>query len=233
VVIPDEFDDDAEAERSEPGEPGEFPSELRAISDGEWREAMRTAKHVALRLTRSRRMADELVSDTLRLLCTTRRWVPERGPFVRHFVYSLKSVLYNQRVSKAPERESLANEGYHREQRPGAVPSHEADLLARAEEAAEPARIARRHALAARQLAELERRIADHPLAVAVLRCKAEGLERRPAEVAACLGVPVAQVYRAIEVLKYHLKRIRDEMPEPPGDGGDGASASSPDEKHP
>jgi DNA-directed RNA polymerase specialized sigma24 family protein len=210
-----------------------IPSEIRAMPADELHAAWRAATLVALRATRSPQAAGEAVSDAFQVVCRTNAWDPARGAFLPYFLGVLKRMLLASH--RGHKREGLAKQAYRREVLPASVSSHETDLLARAEEAAEPARTARRHALAARRLAELERRIAQHPLAPAVLRCKAEGLERRPADVAATLGVPVAQVYRAVEVLKYHLNRIRAEMPGEPDDpgGGEGAIASSEGEKHP
>lgn len=66
-----------------------------------------------------------------------------------------------------------------------------------------------RAARAARELDELRARVAGHPLAPRVLRCRAEGIERSP-DIARSLDVTAEQVYAANKLLRYHLSEMRD-----------------------
>jgi DNA-directed RNA polymerase specialized sigma24 family protein len=175
-------------------EPNEFPPELKAVPQDEMRRVFEKAKLVALRLTKSKRRADELVSDVFVKLTTTRRWNPARKPLLEHVIGALRSELNNQYMSKAPERERTANEAYHRDVVPLRVESTEERMLARAK--------------AVKEVRLLETRISKHALMHKVLQCKADGIDR-PADIARALGVPAERVHRAIELLKHHLANIR------------------------
>ncbi len=199
-----------EAPPSEPPGPRELPPEIAALPTDEFNRAWRDATIMARSITKSRARADDVMSTVLQLLLTTRRWDPARGPLFRHLTGALKSVLSNEHTSKAPEREALVHEAYHREVRPLYDGSAEDMMLERAEEEAESARAEQRRAAAASALARLEARVRGHEVARGVLRCKSEGIEKA-ADIAVALGVPVAQVYRAMEMLKYHLTKIRAE----------------------
>jgi DNA-directed RNA polymerase specialized sigma24 family protein len=188
----DNEDDDEIAHEEE--EPKEFPPELKAVPPDEMRRVYEAAKLVALRLTKSKARADELVSDVFVKLTTTRRWNPARKPLLEHVIGALRSELNHQYASKAPERERTANEAYHRDVVPLRVESTEERMLARAK--------------AATELSLLEARISNHDLVPKVLQCKADGIDR-PADIARALGVPAARVHRAIELLKHHLANIR------------------------
>jgi len=178
-----------------------LPPELKAVAPDQMRAVLEAAALVALRLTKSKRLADELLSDVFDKLTTTRRWDRSRGPLLDHVLGALRSVLNNQRTSKAPEREGVAHGDYHREVRPTVVESPEETVLEH-----EEAQLGRSRA--ARELGLLAARIDHHELAPKVLRCKSDGIAP-PAEIARTLGVPVRQVYQAIDLLKYHLEKIR------------------------
>ncbi len=73
-----------------------------------------------------------------------------------------------------------------------------------------------RSAEAAREIEELKARVAGHPVAPGVLRCRADG-RVRAGEIARELRVEVEQVFAATKLLRYHLGEIRArERPEPP-----------------
>ena len=67
---------------------------------------------------------------------------------------------------------------------------------------------------AARDLEELGARVAGHPLAPAVLRCRSEGVERA-ADIAQALGVTDDDVHAAHKLLRHHLRQMRTRGDEP------------------
>jgi len=56
-----------------------LPPELKAVAPDQMRAVLEAAALVALRLTKSKRLADELLSDVFDKLTTTRRWDRSRG----------------------------------------------------------------------------------------------------------------------------------------------------------
>jgi len=191
---------------SEPELPAEVPPELQAVPEKEMNAVLEQAMVYALRKTKNKSRADALVSEAYVRLTTTRRWVPSKGPLAPHVLRIVKSLFLHEITSKAPEREALVHAGYHREMRPVQTVSAEEMMLERAEELADEER---RAGVAAEEIAQLRVRIAKHPTVPEVLRLKEEGIEE-PREIARILGLEPKQVYRAIEMLKYHLDKIRE-----------------------
>jgi len=110
--------------------------------------------------------------------------------------------------SKAKERAEEAHDGYHQEVRPEAVASIEqANVEADDDDDAEQ-RAARVRAAEA-EVALLYARIASHDLMPRVVACKEEGMDDA-ASIAKKLGVPVVKVYRALDLLRCHLEKIRE-----------------------
>jgi DNA-directed RNA polymerase specialized sigma24 family protein len=193
-----ESDARPEEQAPEPKSPGS--ANLAAIPKDEFRAIWRSATQVALRITKSKSRADELMSDVYEKLVTTRPWNGAE-PLEEHLIGMMKSLLYIQRHSKKGSRENAAHEGYQREVRPEREPSVEEATI-------EAGDADDRQAQAARELEELQRRASKHPVMSGVLRCMAEGTHK-PADIALALKVPVQQVYRARELLKDHLERMR------------------------
>jgi len=147
-----------------------------------------------------------IVHDTYFKLLTTRRWDPAKGKATTWFLGAIKSEISHLITGdKKESREREAGEGFYREEQRPYVPSVE-QALVEGQEQREGADASRQ--AASSDVAELHLAIADHPLMPRVLACKGEGLE--PAEIAEKLDVPVAQVYAAIKLIKYHLARIRE-----------------------
>jgi hypothetical protein len=195
--------DDEAPPSSDKSLPRELPPELAALPPGELAEAFEAALLFAARRLKSLPRARVLVSDVYTKLTRTRRWDPARGPLLRHVLGAVRSELSNQNTSKAPERESEAAEGFHREVRPDRVESPEELQLDHGE-------AARRRERAARELEQLAERVANLPVASAILRLQADEGMHKPAELAAALNVPQREIYRALEMLRYHLKKIRE-----------------------
>jgi DNA-directed RNA polymerase specialized sigma24 family protein len=180
--------------------PARYP-ELAAVTPKELQALFESLYRVALALTRSRARAEEVVENAFERLLTTRRWNPGKAPLAKHLAYIVKSLVMHEESSTRPERDQAAAEGFYRETETERAESSEQKNLLYAESAS-------RQAEAARELEELRASVAHQPLVSEVLRKREEGLERA-ADVAQALGVPVERVYRANEVLREHLKRIR------------------------
>jgi hypothetical protein len=188
---------------SDPSLPRALPPELAELPPGELEAVLETAILVATRRLKSAPRARQLVSDVFTKLTRTRRWDSSRGPLLRHVLGALKSELSHQNTSKEPEREEIAHETFHREVRPDRVESAEELHLERGDAEV-------RRDRAARELEQLEARVANLPVASAILRLQREQGIHKPAEMAEALKVPVRDVYRALEMLRYHLKKLRE-----------------------
>jgi DNA-directed RNA polymerase specialized sigma24 family protein len=197
---------DASAPQQSPGH-AVLPPELAAVPRALLDSALHKARVFALRKTASRALADDLVQDVFMKIATTRRWDETKGPLDRHFLLCMKSELSHRFTSKAPEREAEAVAGFLREEVPDLAPSAEAAILDKAREDREEEA---RRANAVAELEMLRVRIADHELMPKVLACREQGIDGA-SRIAAELGVPVQKVYRAIDLIKYHLKKIREE----------------------
>ena len=202
---PNESDRDSEAP-SAPGTalPAKLPPELAALPPGELHAVFEEALIIATRMTRSPARGRELVSALYQKLTTTRRWDATRAPLRPFVVYTLRQLMRSERADGYSALERRGNEGFHREIRPERVDSPEEMNLEKAE-------ADRREARAIRELAELERRIAGLPLAKRIVEAQRERDFEKPAHLAAYLQAPIEDVYRAQEMLRYHLKKIREE----------------------
>jgi DNA-directed RNA polymerase specialized sigma24 family protein len=190
---------------SSPEGPKVLPAELAAVSRSELEAVLRAGWAFVVKKTRSKELAEGLVPEMYLKLATTRRWDPKKMPLAQHFILSLKSELSNRLTSHASQREELAHDGFHREVRPGHVPS--AEDLAVAPDS--DARRARAQQDAKTVLELLRSRVRDHELMPGVLACKESGIDE-PRRIAEKLGVPVQKVYRALDLLRYHLRQIRE-----------------------
>ena len=173
-----------------------------SLSKQDLRDAYKAALALAMKLTRSKARADDVVQDAMERLLTTRPWDPSKGPLDEHVVGIVRSLLNIAHRSAAPRREARAHEGFHAEVvgRQTESPGH--GTLEHAESDA-------RQKDAGTILEKLTSQVAGHPVALGVLRCREDGIERAR-DMAAALRVPVEEIYRANELLKYHLKLIRE-----------------------
>ena len=202
---PNDSDDGGEPQ-SAPGTalPGALPPELAALPPGELHAVFEEALIIATRMTQSPARARELLSLLYLKLTTTRRWDATKAPLRPFVVLTLRNLLRSERIDGFSRRETKANEGYHREIRPERVDSPEEMNLEKAEADGH-------EAIALRELAELERRVAGLPLAKRIPEAQRERDFEKAAQLAAHLREPVESVYRAQEMLRYHLKKIREE----------------------
>ena len=194
-----------EAETSEPVARGSLAPqaatpELAELSPAKMRELFELAYAVALALTKSRPLSDELVQTTFERLMTTRRWDGIR-PIEVHVAGIVKSLLSNRRNSEKSERKEIAHERFHYEVVGQRIASPEDRTI---ENATEEERLR----TAARELDELAAKVAGHPVAARVLKERAAG-PNKPADIARAIGVPVDEVYRANDVLRRNLRAMR------------------------
>jgi DNA-directed RNA polymerase specialized sigma24 family protein len=166
------------------------------------RAAYVAAMAFALALTRSKARAQDVVQDAFERLLTTRPWDPSKGPLDAHMMGIVRSLLNIARRSASARNEARAHEEYHAEVVGRQTESAEHETL-------EHAGAEERRTAAATVLEQLTARVAAHPVAPGVLRCRAEGLQKA-GDIATALGVPVDQVYRANELLKEQLQKIRE-----------------------
>lgn len=199
---------EAELERTclPPWEGEGLPPELRALPRAELVSAMRLVRLHVIKKTKSKLLADDFVPNVFVKITRTRRWNPAKGPFSRHYMLCMKSELSNYWKSKAPEKEAEAHEGFAREELPTKTPSVEDDII---RDETEREVTAVREAKAAREVELLRERVARHELMPRVIAALEHGTEERAA-IADELGVPVQKVYRALDLMRHHLKKIRE-----------------------
>jgi RNA polymerase sigma factor (sigma-70 family) len=166
-------------------------------------DAYQAALAFALRVTKSKARADDVVQDAVERLLTTRAgWDRDTVPLDAYLIGIVRSLLSNARRSTLPRKVAAAQEGFHDEVVGRHTASPEDRTLAHAESA-------ERQTDAATELELLTTSVADYPVPLGVLHCRAEGLDKA-SEIAAKLRVPVDDVYRANEMLRLHLKKIRE-----------------------
>ena len=188
--------------------PGRLPAELEALGKAEVRAVFEEALLIGYRWTESKDRARELLSDLYVKITTTQRWDPTKAPLRVFVLRTLRNLMRRgPTIERVPARERKAMEGFHREMRPERVDSTEEMHL-------EKAYYEARHEASARQLAKLEERLEKNGLELAqriVAAYREKDYETRT-ELADDLGVPVRQVYRALEAMRYHLGEIEKEQ---------------------
>ncbi len=181
------------------------------VSDAELQEACVTMMAVAIRLLRSKDLANDLYWITWGKILTTRPYDPAKGPVVAWLLLVAKSAhLDRLRENASLHRAAPVHERFHREERPLEVGSAE-DQMIEDEEAL------RRQAEANEDIAALRERAATHPLALQVFNLRQEHEGIKPKEIAERLGVDIKKVYQANEALQDYFKAIakaRREAPE-------------------
>jgi len=177
---------------------------LRDVSPEQMKDVLRRATAYAIKRS-NREVGPMILSRVLAKLTTTRKWDPTKTTLLGHVLGCVKSDISHHFESKKPAEEAESHEAFHYEMRPLKVASPEQIAIDR-EEADE------RRAPALAVIEQLKERIAGHPLMPRVLErmLDAEG-EETPRAMSEAFGVPVQQVYRAIEGIKYHARRIREE----------------------
>ncbi len=164
--------------------------------------AYAAATRLAIAITRSEARARDVVQDAFERWLTTRPWDADRVAFEEHMMGVVRSLLNNEHRSVARRREGSAHEAFYGNDAGRRTQSPEDAALQLAE-------TNRADARAASQLERLTGSVAHQPLASAVLRCRTEGMHKA-ADIAAALEVRVEAVYRANEVLRAHLAKIRE-----------------------
>jgi len=178
----------------------------------EARAALVAAMTAALGMTRSRRLAEEIVQDAFERVMTTRPWSRKERTFEQHMVGTVWSLVSHEFASKRSEHDAEAHDGFHREEAGQSAASPEDKMLDRAEQE-------NRWASADEELDALAESVAGHPAAREVLRCRREHGLTKASEIAARIGLPVEQVYRANEVLRDHLRSLRKKRKKASGEG--------------
>jgi DNA-directed RNA polymerase specialized sigma24 family protein len=171
-------------------------------SDQEKRSAYRAAVHLAESITHSNDRARDVVQEAFLRTLKTRPWRAGEVTFEDHMLGVVRSLLNIEHRSVARRNEVLAANGFHREVVGHHTESAEADLLEREYWAS-------RDAAAESLYEKVAAAVAHHAVAHAVLRCAFDG-NHKAADIAERLGVPVEKVYRANEVIKDNLRRIRE-----------------------
>jgi DNA-directed RNA polymerase specialized sigma24 family protein len=199
------MDDEPEDERSsEPppssSPPVELPPEIKNLDPAVLRDLLAAGRVLVIKKTRSKDIADQVISDTFYKLTTTRRWDPTKGPLLPYFLLSVKSELGHFFERQATERRRMLDDGLEREDLQGHMASAEQTVIE-----ADGARA--RQALAAEVLRLLQEQIAHHPLMPRVLAAQMQGM--KPAAIARHLELPERDIYGAIKLLKHHMNNIR------------------------
>ncbi len=160
----------------------------------------------ALGITRSKPRSEEIVQDAFERVMTTRPWSRRDRSFEQHMVGVVYSLTNHAFTSAKPKQDREAHEGFQREEVGMEGASPEIKTLERAETEGRATR-------AEQELDELEASCTDNPTAREVLRCRREHELVKAGDIAAKLGIPVEQVYRANEALRERLKTIRKRRP--------------------
>jgi RNA polymerase sigma factor (sigma-70 family) len=180
--------------------------ELAGFSREQMRELYELAYLVAMRITHSTRRSEDVTQTVFERLMTTRRWDPSK-PIEAHIVGIVKSLISHEHVAQKSERKDAAHDGFHREVVGFARSSAEQEVIDANDDD-------ERMKAAQSELEELEKSVAGDPVAGAVLQERMDG-HRRASEIAAELGVPVDEVYRANQLLRRHLHAIRRKKESP------------------
>ncbi len=172
-------------------------------SDEETQDAHAAALKLAISITHSKQKARDVVQDAYEKVLTTRHWDEGRVAFEQHLCGVVRSLLSHEYHAAARRHERAVTEAFQDE------------VVGRRQESIEE-QLVKHEAVLEREAAEasiLERlkvSIAHHGVAPGVLRCHSEGIYKSAA-IAQALGVSVDSVYRAQEVLQYHLRRIKED----------------------
>jgi RNA polymerase sigma factor (sigma-70 family) len=174
----------------------------------EVRDAYEAAMAVAVAMTRSKLRAQEIVQNAFERILTTRPWSRAERTFAQHAANTARSLVLHARISKSDAHDKEAHEGFHRHGIGHSAPSPERRTLEHAEEEGQQSE-------AEGELDALDATLEDNPVARQVLRCRRETELTKAGEIAAKLGIPAAQVYRANEALKERLKTLRKSRTRP------------------
>jgi DNA-directed RNA polymerase specialized sigma24 family protein len=170
----------------------------------EVREAYEAAMSVAVVITRSRDCAEDYVQQAFEAVYSgTRPWFRDKGAsFDEHLMGAVRSIISNSRVARREERDARAHEKFQEDVGMQGV-SPEGRILEHAEDEGGKAQ-------AVNELDELDASLGDNADARAVLKCRRESEEALKAgEIARRIGMPVGRVYRANELIREHLEKVR------------------------
>jgi DNA-directed RNA polymerase specialized sigma24 family protein len=145
--------------------------------------------------------ADDLVANALLLVLDPdgKPWVPELGPFLAHMDFLMRW-LRGRQIRKAQVQQGLLHSGVHRSEytpAPRPPPDHEVER---------ELSIAFWQSLLEVVLAEIGDK---YPLTRRLCELEARGIDE-PADQARIIGCKVQDVYRTLETLQYHAKRVFD-----------------------
>lgn len=171
-------------------------------SKKETRDAYAAAMALALARTRSKQRAEDFVQEAFKRLLTTRPWDRNRGPFERHVLGIVASLISNEYRGAATRNEAVAQQAFHDEVVGHHTTSAEEQVLEQADDK-------ERQAGATREIEQLRASVAGDQVACDVLQWRGEGLHKA-ADIANALGVDIDQVYRSNELLRDRLKKIRE-----------------------
>jgi hypothetical protein len=175
--------------------------DIRKLTSEERRELYDAVLVVALRLTRSRAIAQDLTQEAFLRLDTTRPWDP-RGPISlkQHLFGILKSVLSHERASDAARKELERKTETDRVAFSDAGRSAEVMLLDRA-------RRDREEALAKRRVVALRASLTGFELDLQILDCMSEGVTKR-ADLVPRTGRSLDEVKTALARIRRHMDNI-------------------------
>jgi len=169
----------------------------------EVRAAYEAAMGVAVAVTRSKQRAVDYVQAAFEsFLSGARPWVRSKGPFDKHMMGAVRSIISNARVARREERDSKAHATFQENVGNEAASAEERNLRQAEDE--------ERDAGVVDELGALEASLGDNEDARAVLQCRRASEEPlKAAEIAQRTGIPVGRVYRANELIREHLQKLR------------------------
>jgi DNA-directed RNA polymerase specialized sigma24 family protein len=173
--------------------------DIRTLKKEELEELYEAVLLAAVRLTRSRKVAEDLTQKTFEALLTTRPWDESRPTsLARHLYGIVKSLKWADRISMARAIEHQAAMEYIALAESG----QSAETISLERAAREEQEMA-----AARLVETLRAKLAGRQPETAIADVMAEGINK-PAELSTRLGLPVKKVYEAIKRIRAITERI-------------------------
>jgi hypothetical protein len=180
-----------------------LPSELRAVPEEQFVLLMRAVFDLALAHTHDHDAAMETTSESLYRLTTDKRWNPEERPLREHFLALVAPCYRELRYGSLEEK--AACRFYAQAQ--GKASGSAEDLAVLIEDQPD---LEASDEVRPRLAAEVWARIAHDEGAMALARVwEQHGSALKSGQIAALLGVPVAEVYRATRVVRYQADKAK------------------------
>jgi DNA-directed RNA polymerase specialized sigma24 family protein len=176
------------------------PSVKRVVAKLEDPEVRAGLTRLSVQITGSPADADDLAADALERVIDPDDSPWEKRTFLTHMKFVMRQVWDQQRRAVRFEREIPDEDVTRGKKGVGREPPADEELDRRRE-------VAIFRELAASMLGEIGDK---HPLARQCFELGCKGTDE-PAEQAQILGCTVDQVYKALEILRYHGRRIRQE----------------------